>query len=146
MKRRLLVAIATFPLTALSQERVLPEDLFARGRTDDMLVATQLTENSYEFTLRIEATDAQSALLLHIVSSCAASALAHMRGYASWTMGTPSGAVPPIRSVSTVVLLRSPADVASLPPDWKWLPSANMRRLRSDCELVLEPKYLWPGR
>jgi hypothetical protein len=146
MKRRLLIAIATLPLTALSQERILPQDLFVRGQTDDMLVARQLTDNSYEFSLQIERTDAQSALLLHIVSSCAASALAHMRGYASWTTGTPSGGIPPASNVSTVVLLRSPADIASLAPERKWLPFANMRRLRSDCEAVIRPKYLWPKR
>lgn len=79
------------------------------------------------------------------MATCAASALAHMRGYASWTMGAPSGGTAPT-SVATVVLLRSPGDIASLAADWKWLPFADMRRQRSNCERVLQSKYLWPER
>jgi hypothetical protein len=142
MKGWLPLAFVTLPLAVAAQERLLPEDLLLGGRTSDLLEAKQLSGTKYEFTRKV---DMKGATPINVATFCAAAALAHMRGYASWTVGSPLEETPSSKGVLTVALLNSPAEMANLPATHKWLPYADMKRMRSTCTQFLQPKYLWPS-
>lgn len=148
MKRWLLFLLTPTPLAAASLESVLPPDLFIGGQPGDVMEIRRLTQNTYEFTLKKDPRKDEpgAAAILNIFSFCAASALAHMQGYATYTIGQSIDRDSPTKDVRTLVLLRNPAEIASLPTDKKWLPSADMGRMRGNCDVLLTPKYLWPAK
>jgi hypothetical protein len=143
MKTGIKLALLMLPTLALSQERVLPDDVLIDGKTQ-ILVVKQLTPTTYEFQQLAAppgATPGNAGVL------CAGSALAHMKGYPGLSVGAVDDGIPSGAKFSlTVALLKAPAEVAALPTtNLKWLPYIDIKTLRQRCSQFIQAKYLWPA-
>ncbi len=145
MKVRSFIATAllvVFPLTALSQQVALPEDLLLGGEVSKVLSIRQLNVTTFEVKQQAQVEEATP---LNLATFCTAGWLAHDRGFAGFTLGIPKDADPTAKPALTLVLMSSESQLAALPMTHNWIQYLDLKSMRKGCTQFLGQKYLWPA-